>query len=91
MSENAIIDQNFVPSLLAVLNTDTVQGQNLVRIKIDDSNGGMMTNVTDTISFTMEPINSRDENYRNVATFQGSDGEMYPWVANSDGEVLIDN
>lgn len=88
--ENAITDQNFVPSKLAVLNTDTVQGTNLVRIKISEVNGGMAINLTDTISFTMIPIDARDENYRECATFQGTDGQLYPWVANADGEVLIE-
>lgn len=90
MSENAIIDQNFVPGKLAVLNTDTVQGTNLVRIKIDSSNNGMMTNITASISFTMVPIDEEDENYRDCATFQGTDGLLYPWVATADGEVLVD-
>jgi len=89
--ENAIIDQNFVHSKLAVLNTDTVQGTNLVRIKINASNGGVKTSIIDTINFTMVPIDQKDENYRNCATFQGTDGKLYPWVANSNGEVLIDN
>ncbi len=74
----------------AVLNTDLTQGTNLVRIKINASNNGMKVNTTDTISFTMIPIDERDNNYRECATFQGTDGLLYPWVANSDGEVLID-
>lgn len=90
MSENAIADQNFVRSRLAVLNTDTVQGQNLVRIKINESNDGMKVNTTATISFTMVPIDSQDENYKDCMMFVGSDGLTYPWVATADGEVLID-
>lgn len=89
MSENAIRDQNHVTSRLACLNTDTVQGTNLVRIKIAD-NGGMKVNTTATISFTMVPIDEKDENYVNCMTFRGQDGNLYPWVADADGAVLID-
>lgn len=87
---NALLDQNNVNSAMAVLNTDSVQGTNKVRIKIDTSNNGMMVNVIDTISFTMVPIDARDDNYRTCLTFTGADGLVYPWVANSSGEVLID-
>lgn len=90
MSENALIDNNGVSSGLAVLNTDVVQGTNKVRIKINPSNDSMKVNVIDTISFTMVPINARDENFRHCMTFTGSDNQVYPWVANSSGEVLID-
>ena len=87
---NAIQDENFVPAKLAVLNTDTVQGTNLVRIAIDESTLGMKITTIDTISFTMEPIDARDENYRSVLMWEGTDGNTYPWVANSSGAVLID-
>lgn len=90
MSENAIIDQNFIPSKLAVLNTDTVQGTNLVTVKINSDNE-LMVNYSDTISFTMVPIDPKDENYRNCGTFMGSDDQLYPWVANADGELLVSN
>lgn len=90
MSENAVRDQNFVPSKLAVLNTDTVQGTNLVRIKIDPVTKGVLINQIATISFTMVPIDPQDENYVNCATFMGADGLLYPWVATADGEVLVD-
>lgn len=90
MSENAIRDKNRIPSKLAVLNTDTVQGTNKVRIAINESNGGMMINTTDTVSFTMVPIDAQDENYVDCMMFVGSDGLTYPWVCNADGEVLID-
>lgn len=85
----AIRDQNFRPSKLAVLNTDTVQGTNLVTIKINESNGGLGYNTTDTISFTMQPVNPKDENYVNCWLFQGTDGELYPVVANASGELLV--
>lgn len=88
-TENAIRDQNFVPTLLAVLNTDAVQGTNLVRIKAD-ANGGMMVDSAATISFTMVPIDPRDQNYVHCATFMGTDGLVYPWVATSAGAVLVD-
>lgn len=89
-TETAPRDENFVAGKLAVLNTDTVQGQHLVPIAINESNGGFMVNDTATISFTMVPIDPRDQNYVNCATFTGSDGNIYPWVATEDGEVLIE-
>ncbi len=91
MSQNAVRDQNFVPGKMAVLNTDTVQGTNLVRIGIDEATGSMKVTTTATISFTMSPIDARDDNYAHCMTFVGQDGLVYPWVANSDGEVLIDS
>lgn len=83
-------DNNRIPTALAVLNTDTVQGTNLVPIAIVESTGGMMVSTTDTISFTMEAIGEKDENYVNVLMWEGTDGLTYPWVATSNGEVLID-
>lgn len=74
---------------MAVLNTDTVQGTNKVRIKVNEVNKGMKVDTTSGISFTMQPIDAQDENYRDCMTFVGSDGLLYPWVANSDGAVLI--
>lgn len=82
-------DQNFVKAKLAVLNTDTVQGTNLVTIKINPVNLGMKVNTTATISFTMTPVDPRDENYQGCAMWIGTDGLTYPWVATADGEVLI--
>lgn len=89
-SENAIRDQNHIPAKLAVLNTDTVQGTNKVRIALDENNSNSMK-VSDsaTISFTMQPIDAQDENYVDCLMFTGSDGLTYPWVATADGEVLI--
>jgi len=90
MSENALRDQNFVTGKLAVLNTDSVQGTNLVRIQCDQTNfNAIRVNESATISFTMSPIDPRDQNYVGCATFMGSDGHVYPWVATSSGEVLI--
>lgn len=89
-TETAIRDQNFITSKLAVLNTDTIQGTNLVRIKINSSNNGMKINTVDTISFTMIPIDPRDANYVSCWLFQGDDGLAYPAVANSSGELLIE-
>jgi len=82
-------DQNFRPAKLAVLNTDTVQGTNLVTIKINESNGGIGYDTTSTISFTMQPVTPQDENYVDCWLFQGSDGLLYPAVANSSGELLV--
>lgn len=84
---NAVIDQNYIKSRLAVLNTD---GTTLVPIAINEATGAMLINTTDTISFTMTPIDVRDENFGKVMMFEGTDGRIYPWVANSDGEVLVD-
>lgn len=86
---NALRDQNFVTTKLAVLNTDPVQGTNLVRICVA-SNGGICVNTTDTISFTMKAIDPRDENYVTCWLFEGTDGNVYPAVANADGELLVD-
>ncbi len=87
---DALIDQNTENTALAVLNTDTVQGTNLVRIKIDEATGGMLINDTATISFTMQPVGKNDQNYRNVLLWAGSNGLPYPWVADADGQVLVD-
>jgi hypothetical protein len=84
----ALRDENFVTSGLAVLNTDTVQGQNLVRVAINGNNNGMVVDNASTISFTMVPIDPRDQNYVHCLTFTGSDGLVYPWVATSSGAVL---
>lgn len=84
---NAPHDQNFIPTKLAVLNTD---GVTLVAIKSNESTGAMKVSTTDTISFTMSPISPEDENFNNTLLWVGTDGLTYPWVANSDGEVLID-
>ena len=85
---NASIDENFISGSLAVLNTDSVQGTNLVRIR---SEGGKLSvTASDSISFTMVPISEQDENGVKVLLFEGTDGLLYPAVANSDGELLID-
>lgn len=83
-------DQNFRPAKLAVLNSDTVQGTNLVTIKIDEATGAIKKNTSDTISFTMQPVSPHDENYVDCWLFEGTDGELYPAVANSSGELLVD-
>lgn len=89
-NENAIRDQNHVPSKLACLNTDTVQGTNLVRIRADEATGGMLIDTVATFSFTMVPIDPQDKNYVNCMAFEGTDGLLYPWVATADGAVLAD-
>lgn len=83
-------DGNFVPSKLAVLNTDTVQGTTLVPIRINPSNSGILVNTTATISFTMVPVAPRDPNYVPCWLFEGTDGLTYPAVATIDGELLIE-
>lgn len=85
----ALTDSNSVKTLLAVLNTDSVQGTTLVRLKVNPSDGGILIDETATISFTMKPIDPRDNNYRSVWAFQGSDGQLYPAVATSTGNLLV--
>lgn len=87
---NAIHDQNWVKTKLAVLNTDTIQGQHLVNIAINTSNGGLEINSTATISFTMVPIDPHDENWQKCWLFEGLDGLTYPAVATAAGEILVD-
>lgn len=87
---NALIDANTVPSKLAVLNTDTVQGTNLVRIAIDPTTKGIKVDSSATISFTMKTVDPRDQNYKTCWLFQGLDGKTYPAVATSVGALLID-
>ena len=89
MSDRAIKDVNYVPSKLACLNTDTIQGQHLVAIAINGTTGGIKCNTTDTISFTMQSIAPKDVNSISCWTFEGTDGNTYPCVANSSGELLI--
>lgn len=83
-------DENNVPAKLAVLNTDTVQGTNLVPLAINGSNGSLKVDTTATISFTMRPVDPRDSNYVGCWLFEGSDGLTYPAVATSGGALLID-
>lgn len=80
-------DGNNVPAKLAVLNTDTIQGQNLVPIHIR-ADGHVRMTTTDSISFTMVPIDPRDPNFVGCWLFQGLDGKVYPAVANSNGQFL---
>lgn len=86
--ENSKRDDNFVPGALAVLNTDSVQGTNLVPISINGDN--LSVNAAATISFTMQPVAPQDANYVNVLLFEGSDGLLYPAVATSAGALLIE-
>ena len=81
-------DDNFVIPRLAVLNSDPVQGINIVPIQINSSNQ-ILCNTTDTISFTMHPVSPRNKNYLGVWLFQGTDGKTYPAVANANGELLV--
>ncbi len=86
---NAPRDNNFVPGMLAVLNTDTVQGTNLVPISCTSS-GAIMIAQGGIISFTMEPVDAKDQNYVNCWLFEGTNGLTYPAVADSDGKLLVD-
>lgn len=81
-------DNNFIWSKLAVLNTDTVQGQHIVPIRCTAAGAIEMTS-TDTISFTMVPDNIPRRGNLPVWTFQGTDGKLYPAVANANGQLLI--
>jgi len=88
--ENAAQDENRVFSKLAVLNTDTVQGTNLVAIKCTVG-GAILATDTATISFTMITVDPHDENWQKCWLFTGSDGLTYPAVATSAGRLLIDS
>lgn len=81
-------DNNNVPAKLACLNTDTVQGTNLVPITITPA-GLIRINEVDTVQFTMQPVSPKDENYVNVWLFTGNDGLTYPAVADATGALLI--
>lgn len=81
-------DDNFVIPRLAVLNTDPIQGINLIPIQINNHNQ-ILCNTVDTISFTMHPVSPRNKNYLACWLFKGQDGKTYPAVANASGELLI--
>ncbi len=81
-------DGNTVASKLAVLNTDMIQGTHLVSIAI--SGDRILVDSASTISFTMQPIDPRDDNYAACWLFQGTDGLTYPAVANASGALLVD-
>lgn len=83
-------DSSYYPAKIAVLNTDTIQGQNLVTIEIDRITGSILASTTATISFTMKPMTPEDPNYVRVWLFQGTDGKLYPAVATAQGELLIE-
>lgn len=86
---DAIRDQNRVTAKLAVLNTDTVQGTNKVRIAINGSDK-ILTDASASISFTMQPVDAHDDNYVGCWLFEGSDGLTYPAVATAAGRLLVD-
>lgn len=89
-TETAPRDGNGVTAKMAVLNTDTVQGQHLVAIALNSVDGGIKYDTTATISFTMQPVDPRDENFATVWCFQGLDGLIYPAVATAAGHLLVD-
>lgn len=82
-------DNNNVPAKLACLNTDTVQGTTLVPICINPTNNAICVDMMSTISFTMQPVDPKDENYVNCWLFEGTDGLTYPAVATAQGRLLI--
>jgi hypothetical protein len=84
---NAPQDPNFVSGKLALLNTDA---SIVIPIAINESNGGMKINTTDTVQFTMTPLAPEDENYNRCMLFVGTDGLTYPFVCDSEGKVLVD-
>lgn len=81
-------DDNYVVPKLAVLNSDPIQGINLVPIQIN-SNNQILCTTTDTISFIMIPVSPRSKNYLGCWLFKGLDGKTYPAVANASGALLI--
>ena len=85
----ALKDSNSVSALLACLNTDTVQGTHLVAIAVNPTSHGIKINTIATISFTMKPIDAKDVNYSACWAFEGTDGLLYPAVATSIGELLV--
>ena len=89
-SPQALKDVNGVSTLLACLNTDTVQGTHLVCIAVDPISKGILIDATATISFTMKPIDPKDVNSSACWAFEGTDHKMYPAVATSTGALLVD-
>ncbi len=89
-TETAPRDGNNITAKMAVLNTDTVQGTHLVEIKVDAVSGGIKYDRAATISFTMVPVDPRDQNYAPVWLFEGLDGLVYPAVATAAGALLVD-
>lgn len=82
-------DENNITGKLAVLNTDSVQGTNLVPIAINPANNRIKFVTDGTINFTMQPVSPKDANYVNCWLFEGTDGLTYPAVANADGELFM--
>lgn len=82
-------DQNNIPAKLAVLNTDTVQGEHLVEILIA-ANGRINCTTDLSINFTPVPVDPKDPNYVNVWLFEGADGLTYPAVADSAGRLSVE-
>lgn len=83
-------DNNNIPVKLACLNTDTVQGTTLVPLCINGDTQRICVDRDSTISFTMQPVDPKDNNYVNCWLFEGSDGLTYPAVATADGKLLVD-
>lgn len=84
---NAPHDQNNIKTKLGVW---CVDGTTTIPIAINESNGGIKTDTTSTISYTPVPIDPRDGNFQGVWLFEGSDGLAYPANVNINGELLVD-
>lgn len=84
-------DHNNIPGRLACLFSDAVQGTTLVPIRIVEATGAIRINTTNTVQFTMQPVDPRDKNYVDVWLFQGTDGLTYPAVCDAEGRLLIDS
>ena len=84
---NAIRDNNHVPVLLGVLFSD---GVTVVPIAVNGS-GQILTNTTDSISFTPNQIALRDENFKNVlmAVDSTDPTKLCPVYVDADGAVLV--
>lgn len=82
-------DGNNVPTKLACLYSDTVQGTNLVPLSIT-ADGLIRINEVDVAAFTLQPVAPKDQNYVNVWLFEGTDGLTYPAVADEFGRLLVD-
>jgi len=87
---NAPRDNNYVPVLMGVLNTD---GTTLVPIAVSSTSNGVKFDLSATISFTPSSIALRDAN--NVTILMGvssADGVTpLPVSVTSSGAILVDS
>lgn len=87
---NAPRDNNFVPTLLATLNTD---GATLIPVKADATTHGLSVDDASTGSDNGPTVAPRDENFIPALTAVSSADGVTPIVvyANSDGKLLVDS